>query len=222
MLFTTQAATAEEEAYRYIQNKLRMGHYPPNSRLIADDIATQIGVSRMPVREALRRLAGDGLVILRSNRSCIVAGLTLDELYENFEIRSVLEGLAIRLAMPRIDQDVITELEFLLDRMEFAGSKSGTDWVVQHQEFHNYIVRLSGRPKLIRQIAAQHIIIEPYMRIWFDSIEKPISSRQEHQELINAFKSGDVNLAENVIKEHILETAPLLAEYATPNPRPSA
>ena len=199
MLFTTQAATAEEEAYRYIQNKLRMGHYPPNSRLIADDIATQIGVSRMPVREALRRLAGDGLVI-----------------------RSVLEGLAIRLAMPRIDQDVITELEFLLDRMEFAGSKSGTDWVVQHQEFHNYIVRLSGRPKLIRQIAAQHIIIEPYMRIWFDSIEKPISSRQEHQELINAFKSGDVNLAENVIKEHILETAPLLAEYATPNPRPSA
>ncbi len=63
----------------------------------------------------------DGLVVIRPSRGCIVAGLTLDEIYETFEIRSVLEGLAVRLALPRTDADVIAELERLLDRIGRAG-----------------------------------------------------------------------------------------------------
>src|SRR5688500_7583277 len=96
------AATAEEEAYRHIQQQLRLGRYKPGDRLIPEDIAAEIDMSRMPVREAFRRLAADGLVVLRPNRGCIVAGLNIDELYEVFEMRSVLEGLAARVAMPRI------------------------------------------------------------------------------------------------------------------------
>lgn len=211
------SATAEEEAYRHLQRALRLGRYKPGERLIPEDIAAEIGMSRMPVREAFRRLASDGLVVLRPNRGCIVAGLTVDELYETFEMRSVLEGLAVRLAMPRIDEDELDDLERLLDRMERAGQSGSNDWVVRHQEFHGRICALSQRPKLIHQISGLHAVVEPYMRIWFDHIEKPLSAREEHAALIAALRSGDALHAEQVMRDHILGTAPLLAEFVTPS-----
>ncbi|WP_353646585.1 GntR family transcriptional regulator [Mesorhizobium sp. WSM2239] len=211
------AATAEEEAYRHVQRALRLGRYKPGDRLIPEEIAAEIGMSRMPVREAFRRLASDGLVILRPNRGCVVAGLTVDELYEIFEIRSVLEGLAVRLAMPRIDEEELEDLERLLDRMERAGQSGSSDWVVRHQEFHGRICALSQRPKLIHQISALHAVIEPYMRIWFDYIKKPLSAREEHAAVIAALRSGDAGHAEQVVQDHILGTAPTLAEFVTPS-----
>ncbi|TYC68951.1 GntR family transcriptional regulator [Stappia sp. BW2] len=211
-----KASTAEEEAYLHLQSALRCGRYKPGDRLIPEEIANEIGMSRMPVREAFRRLASDGLVTLRPNRGCVVAGLTVDEIYETFEIRSVLEGLAVRLAMPEMNAETFEELDLLLDRMERSGQSGSSEWVPRHQEFHAYIYRLSGRPKLIRQISALHLVIEPYMRIWFDYVTKPLSARQEHENLIEALKSGDAAHAEEVMREHILGTAPLLTEYASP------
>ncbi|HZG28839.1 DNA-binding transcriptional regulator, GntR family [Ensifer adhaerens] len=213
------ASTAEEEAYLYLHKALRLGQYKAGERLIPEDIAAEIGMSRMPVREAFRRLAADGLVTLRPNRGCVVAGLTLDELNEAFEIRSVLEGLAVRLVAPRLTADHFEELDRLLLRMERAGEAGSSDWVLRHQEFHAYIYSLSGRPKLIRQIATLHVAIEPYMRIWFDYVEKPLSAREEHQNLIDALKSGDCAEAERVMEDHVLGTASLLAEYASPGRR---
>ncbi|QKD00689.1 GntR family transcriptional regulator [Mesorhizobium loti] len=211
------SATAEEEAYRHLQRALRLGRYKPGERLIPEEIAAEIGMSRMPVREAFRRLASDGLVVLRPNRGCVVAGLTVDELYEIFEIRSVLEGLAVRLAMPRIDEEEFEELERLLDRMERAGQSGSSDWVVRHQEFHGRICALSWRPKLIHQISALHVVIEPYMRIWFDDCDKPHSAREEHAAVIAALRSGDELHAEKVMQDHILSTAPMLAEFVSPS-----
>ena len=212
-------STAVEEAYRHILQALRVGRYRARDRLIPEDIAAEIGMSRMPVREALGRLATEGLVLMRPNRGCIVAGLTLDEIHETFEIRSALEGLAVRLAMPHVDADVIDDLEVLLDRMERAGKSGGSDWAIRHQEFHSYICNLSGRPKLIHQIAALHLVIEPYLRIWFDYVKKPLSARDEHQVLIDALRSGDTKRAEVVMQDHVLATVPMLVEYASPSGR---
>jgi len=213
------AATAEEEAYRHLHSALRLGRYRAGDRLIPEEIATELGMSRMPVRDAFRRLAADGLVVIRPNRGCIVAGLTLEEIYETFEIRSVLEGLAVRLAMPRINGEIIAELERLLDRMERAGQSGSGDWVAGHHDFHATIFGLSGRPKLIRQISALHVTIEPYLRIWFDYAEKPLSAREEHGSLIDALRTGDAVFGENAMKAHILETAPVLADFASPGRR---
>ncbi|WP_440983659.1 GntR family transcriptional regulator [Shinella sumterensis] len=209
-------STAEEEAYLYLQRGLRLCRYKPGDRLIPEEIATEIGMSRMPVREAFRRLAAEGLVTLRPNRGCIVTGLTLDEIYETFEIRSVLEGLAVRLAVPKMDADAFLDLERLLDRMERAGQTGSSDWVVRHQEFHALIYTLSDRPNLIRKINALHVVIEPYMRFWFDYVDKPLSAREEHERLIRALATGDALHADQIMQEHILGTAPLLAEFASP------
>ncbi|ESZ02695.1 GntR family transcriptional regulator [Mesorhizobium sp. L2C089B000] len=212
-------ATAEQEAFLHLQSAIRLGRYRAGDRLIPEEIAAEIGMSRMPVREAFQRLAVDGLVVIRPNRGCIVAGLTLNEIYETFEIRSVLEGLAVRLAMPRMNAETIAELERLLARMERSGAAGGADWVTRHQEFHGYICNLSGRPKLIRQIASLHVTIEPYLRIWFDYVEKPLSAAEEHSAVIDSLRGGDAEAAEAVMRRHILDTAPLLAEFASPSRR---
>lgn len=220
--FVAQAAapaTAEQEAYLHLHSAIRFGRYRAGDRLIPEEIAAEIGMSRMPVREAFQRLAAEGLVVIRPNRGCIVAGLTLDEIYETFEIRSVLEGLAVRLAMPRIDGEVIAELERLLVNMERSGRIGSADWVTRHQDFHGVICSLSGRPKLIRQITALHVTIEPYLRIWFDYAEKPLSAEEEHKVVIEALRSGDPDIAETAMRNHILGTAPMLAEFASPKPR---
>jgi DNA-binding GntR family transcriptional regulator len=209
-------ATAEQEAYLHLHSAIRSGRYRAGDRLIPEEIAAEIGMSRMPVREAFQRLAADGLVVIRPNRGCIVAGLSLDETYETFEIRSVLEGLAVRLAMPKIDGEVLAELERILDKMESSGS---SDWVMQHQQFHSQIYSLSGRPKLIRQIAQLHVVIEPYLRIWFDYADKPLSAREEHRVVIEALRSNDPDRAETAMRNHILGTAPMLAEFASRKPR---
>ncbi|MDF2995482.1 MAG: transcriptional regulator [Xanthobacteraceae bacterium] len=212
--------TAEEEAYRHVLAGIRTGRFKAGDRLIPEELAGEIGMSRMPVREAFRRLATEGLVVLRPNRGCMVAGLTVEEMYEVFEIRSVLEGLAVRLAMPRLDAEAFDELERLLERMVRSGTAGG-GWVSRHRELHEYICGFSHRPKLIRQIAALHITIEPYLRIWFDHAEKPLSAEAEHRAIIDALKTGDTAHAERQMAEHILTTAPDLAAFAFGGGRPA-
>jgi DNA-binding GntR family transcriptional regulator len=213
--------SAEQEAYRHVLAAIRTGKFKAGLRLIPEDIASELGMSRMPVREALRRLANEGLVLTRPNRSCIVAGLTVDEIFEIFEIRSVLEGLAVRLAVPRLDSDAFAELDRLLDRMERSG-RGSDDWVTHHREFHEYICSFSRRPKLLRQIASMHVTIEPYLRIWFHHADKPLSAREEHLVIIEALKSGDPAHAERVMAEHIITTAPTLTDFALPARGPSS
>jgi len=206
-------ATAEEEAYRHVLRGIRTGRFKAGARLIPEEIANEIGMSRMPVREAFRRLSTEGLVLIRPNRGCVVAGLTIEEIYEIFEIRSVLEGLAVRLAMPRLDAEVFSELDRLLARMERSGGQGGDDWVTRHREFHEYLCSFSGRPKLIRQIASLHVNIEPYLRIWLHHAEKPLSAEEEHRAIILALQAGDAAFAEAAMEKHVLDTAPALAAF---------
>ena len=205
--------TAEEEAYRHLLRAIRSGRYKPGDRLIPEEIATEIDMSRMPVREAFRRLATEGLVIIRPNRGCIISGLTIPQIYEAFEIRSVLEGLAVRLAMPRIDAAVIRELERQLDTM----NDDPTDWVANHSKFHDYLCGLSGRPKLIRQIRTLHVAIEPYLRIYLHHAKKLRSADAAHRVILKALKTGDAEHAEATMRAHVLGTAPILANFVNAN-----
>lgn len=205
--------TAEEEAYVHILERIRRGEYEPGDRLKAEDVATEIGMSRMPVREAFRRLSAEGLLIMRPNRGVTVRALTLDDIEEIFEMRAVLEGLAVRLAVPRLDERVLADIDELLERMERSRHRDDGEWLTHHRRFHEYVCELSGRPRLLRQIRNLHTALEPYLRVWFINTDHPISAnvQREHQEIINAMRSGDPARAEAVMQEHIRTTAPDLA-----------
>lgn len=217
------AATAEEEAYGYILTRIRRGEYRPGDRLKAEQIATAIGMSRMPVREALRRLATEGLLVMRPNRGAAVAVLAREDVQEIFEMRSVLEGLAVRLATTNVDQAALSNLSLLLDMMERAMETANLEeWLGRHRQFHEYLCSLSQRPRLLHQIASLHTAVEPYVRMWFLHAERPVSVREEHEEIIAAVRSHDADHAETVMKTHISTTAPDLAPYLIPNTRRSS
>lgn len=210
--YDRQPVTAEEEAYSYLLDAICKGQYRTGDRLIAEDIANDIGMSRMPVREAFRRLAAEGLVTLRPNRGAIVSGLNIEEMREVFEMRSTLEGLAIRLAVPKLGERQLARLERLLDEMDDYRDDSA-EWVSRHRVFHEYLCSLAERPRLLRQINALYSVIEPHMRLWLQHVDKPMSAREEHAVILDALRSGDAREAERVLCEHIEGTVPSLLKF---------
>lgn len=206
-----QGSTAEADAYQHIHTAIRLGEYPAGMRLKPEDIATQIGTSRMPVREALRRLETEGLVTIRPNRGVVVAGLDMEAMREVFEMRAVLEGLAVRLAVPRLTPTVLRDLEEQLARMDNL-AESTPDWTGSHRAFHEHLCGIARQPRLLRQIASLNSLVEPYMRDWIKASGRP-GAREHHQTLIDALRSGDPVHSEIVMRRHVLATIDDLARY---------
>ncbi len=204
-------ATAEEEAYRFLLDGIRLGQFKAGDRLVPDEIASQLGMSRMPVREAFRRLATQELLTIRPNRGAVVRGLSHDEAIEVFEMRSVLEAQAATAALNRIGPSEINELERRLDAMDRCAEDLSA-WITEHRDFHLYLCGLSARPRLIAQISALHICIEPHMRLWLQSTYKPRPSRDEHGFIIEALRRKSPELIESVVREHVCSTLETLAK----------
>jgi DNA-binding GntR family transcriptional regulator len=209
----TRLSTAEEEAYCHIIACIRTGRYARNDRLVPETIAAEIGMSRMPVREAFRRLATEGLVVIRPNRGCVVSGLTISEIVEVFQIRSALEGLAVRLAAPQLSDAVFDDLNQLLHRMETSEASDTDRWLEDHYRFHDYVCSLSGSQKLIAQIRTLHVSIEPYLRMYRHHAPKQRSAAEAHKILFDALKTRDAEKAEQAMRDHVLGTTPLLAAF---------
>jgi DNA-binding GntR family transcriptional regulator len=208
------AVTAEEEAYAYVLYRIRMGKYRAGARLIPEEIAAEIDTSRMPVREAFRRLASEGLVVIRPNRGAIVRGLDADEMEEVFCMRGALEGLAAKLALPGIMPAHVAELARLIEVME-SHEQDAHQWVSAHRNFHEYLCQLSGRKRLVAQIAGLHTVVEPHMRLWLQLADKQMTSRDDHTTIIDAIKSGDPMAVEATVREHIEATVPALRQWMT-------
>ena len=204
-------ATAEEEAYRFLLAGIRLGQFKAGDRLVPEEIAAQLGMSRMPVRDAFRRLATQELLTIRPNRGAVVRGLNQDEAVEVFEMRAVLEGLAATVAMNRIGAPEIAELERRLDAMDRCADNI-SDWVTAHRDFHLFLCGFSGRPRLLAQIAALHVAIEPHMRLWLQAAEKPQASREDHGLIIDALRRRRPELVEAVVRDHVCGTIPALSK----------
>jgi DNA-binding GntR family transcriptional regulator len=204
-------ATAEEEAYRFLLTAIRLGQFKAGDRLVPEDIATRLGMSRMPVRDAFRRLATQELLTIRPNRGAIVRGLSQEQVVEVFEMRAVLEALAARVAMAKIGPGEIAELERRLDAMDRCADDI-SEWVTAHRDFHLFLCGLSGRARLVAQIAALHVSIEPHMRLWLQAADKPQASRDDHGLIIDALRRKRPELVEAVVRDHVCETIPALAK----------
>lgn len=215
-LLDSAPATAEEQAYRYLLARIRMGELKPGDRVVPEEVAAEIGMSRMPVRDAFRRLATQELLTIRPNRGAIVRGLDRAEVIEVFEMRAVLEGLAAASALKAIGSAELRELEHRLEMME-ARAGNVSDWIGAHRDFHLYLCGFSGKPRLLAQISALHLTIEPHMRLWLQAAATPLSSREEHGIVIDALKRGRPELVETVVRDHVRATIPdLLALMGAP------
>jgi DNA-binding GntR family transcriptional regulator len=196
--------SAFAEAYRYLQERIRDGRLKSGARIKADEIAQQLGLSRMPVREAIRQLDSEGLVTIRPNRGAVVTTLDPEDVLELFQMRSVLEGLAVRRAVERFDDDAFDELELRFNRLERARGDLD-QWIQKHNDFHDVICVRSGGQRLFAQVQRLRTAIEPYLRIILvqSEMERAIA---EHRELIEIIRRRDPEAAEAVMRDHILST----------------
>lgn len=199
------AVSAEEEAYQHLLHGIRLGTLRPGERLLTEDIAQSIGMSRMPVREALRRLAAEGLITVRPNRGAVVRGLSVKEVDEVFEMRAVLEGLAAGRAARHAKEADVRGLERLLDRMAECESDMG-EWVTLHRQFHETICRIGDSPRLASQISSLHSIVEPLMRVWLENALQPATARTSHADIVAALRANDSKAAEAIMRRHVAGT----------------
>lgn len=195
-------ATAQQEAYAYLRRRILDGELPGGTKLIPDEVAEALRISRMPVREALRQLDADGLVTMRPNRRAVVTSLTALEVEELFEIRTALEVLAVKFAVPALTPDVMAELEALRERMDRA-CDDPQEWVQRHDRFHQAICLASGRKRLAQEVGRIRQAIQPYVLMYmrvYSTVEMP---GHEHAVLLAVLASGDVLGAQKVMREHV-------------------
>jgi DNA-binding GntR family transcriptional regulator len=143
---------------------------------------------------------------MRPNRGAIVTSLTSREVEEIFEIRIALEVLAARFAVPYMTQHAVDELNMLRQRLDSA-RHDPLQWIKRHDELHQFICEIGNRKRLAYELARVRQSVQPYVLMYmrvFETIEMP---GLEHQILIDALASGDSQLAETVMRDHVSRPA---------------
>ena len=194
------------QVYWHLRNQILQGELVGGDRINPAVVGDQLGTSRMPVREALRQLDAEGLVTIRPNRGAIVTTLTAAEVCELFEIRAALEALAARCALPHLTDENFFDLDSIRQRMDRARGQAKL-WVERHNEFHDFIVNLSQRPRLNADIKRIRNAIQPHLLLYIDVYKSTEIPGYEHTIVLDAIRSKNAQLLELCIRDHVMSAA---------------
>jgi len=191
--------------YHRIRATILNGELKPGERLTEEALARELGISRTPVREALRKLEVDKLVSHHPHRGVIVSEVFVDELEDLYEIREYVETIIAKHAARNATPDDIGHLSMLLDKLEAAtSSEEASDY---SEQYNLTIAKLSGCPtiinleKLLRDALAR-ITVSTYLMP-----ERRSTAQTEHREIVAAIAAGDAKLAQKLTKSHIRNAA---------------
>lgn len=193
-----------------LRDAILRGALPAGQPLRQDELAARFGLSRIPVREALRQLEGEGLVTALPHRGATVAALSADELQELCEMRAALETAALRLAIPRLDAAALAEAEGVLRETDRAGDVL-EHWSRNNWRFHAALYRPAGRPRMLALIQQLHDNVERYLRLHGSVARYREQGQAEHRDILGACRRGDADAAAVLLARHIGEVAVLLA-----------
>ncbi len=200
--------TMPEIAYDTIRDAILSGRHAPGQRLVTEDLARELGVSRMPVREALQRLQVSGLVTITPHRGAIVSHLSEAEVAEIFHIRAVLEGLAARLAATKLAPGDHKRLGTLLEEMTRAASANDPEKVlVINRDFHTVIWKAAGAPRLRELLENLYDACQRFRNLSVLLPGRLDQITQEHRRIARALAQGDAAGAEWHANAHYEGTA---------------
>lgn len=200
--------TMQEIVYDEIRDAVLSGRYPPGKRLVADEIAREFGVSRMPVREALQRLQVAGLIAITRHKGAVVSELSEPDIVEIYHIRAVLDGLAARLAAPNLIQADHQALLALLEEMEAAVKADDVETVLAvNRRFHGIIWKAARAPRLQELMENLYDTSQRFRNISVLIPGRLDQITQEHRLIAEALARGDAPAAEQHANEHHEGTA---------------
>ncbi|MGE0801935.1 MAG: GntR family transcriptional regulator [Lautropia sp.] len=206
------ALNAQQTAYVEIRDRILDGTYQGGEWLRTQSVAESLGMSRIPVREALRQLEVEGLVTMRPNRGAVVTELSPDDVSDLFELRAAVEGLAARHAVRHLSDEDLQTLERLRLRLD-AVRTDVKEWMSRHEEFHRFIDRLTKRTRLTEEVARLRASVQPYMLVFNTVQGGPTLRNAEHDAVVAALGTRDPERAETCIKEHVMSAGRDVIEY---------
>jgi len=194
-----------KKVYRILKARIIKGDLKPGEKILEVNIAEQLGVSRTPIREALRELAAEGFVKMIPNQGMAVNNVSIEDIKEVLQIRKLLEGFAASIAAKKINKGEIKKLEKIIEKMNISISKD--DVLVYSDlngEFHNLILNICGNKRLIKICTNLNGSDHRFrIRALRDNSERLKYSLKEHQEIVEALKRKDAEQAERLSKKHI-------------------
>ena len=208
------ARTASSTAAEMIRQAIVDGRLAPGQRLTEERLARELGISRTPVREALKVLQSEGLVDAAPNRSATVRAYEPGDLEDIYQLRALLEGYAARRAAGRLSDEKLLALRASCDR--FAAMSPADDLrevVRENFVFHNTILEAAGSTRLsgmVRQVVELPLVYKSY--VWY-SPEQARISQHYHRQITRALERRDAERAELVMKEHVLEARDVLIAH---------
>jgi len=199
--------TLSEAVVAQLKEEILNGTLRPGRKLQQTELAERFGISRMPVRDALKELEAEGLVTITAGRAATVAKLDLAEFEEVYQIREVLEELAGRLSAPSLSDEDLRQLSDLVERMEAASAAGDLRaWLKLDKEFHNRSYVACERPRLLKLIVSFWNSTHHYRRAYCSLPGKIDRAEDLHRRLFAALGDRDGQLVGSLISEHVQES----------------
>jgi DNA-binding GntR family transcriptional regulator len=188
-----------ERVHDHLLGALLRGDLAPGTFLRQDEVAAELGVSKIPVREALQRLQSDGLVVFETNRGARVRALTADSAAEIFALRRSIEPLLLARSIPRMTVVDLAEVELALTE-----SETGTAPVAESNWWiHAALYRAAGWERGLAIIHRLHAAVGPYVAMYTEQLAGSERSAREHRGLLRAARAGRVDRAVPLLERHL-------------------
>ncbi len=198
-----KSTSLADQVFAKLENDIICGVYPRGEILTELRLVEQLGVSRTPIREALRRLEQERL-IAESGKGSVVLGITEDDLLDIMNIRQRVEGLACYYATENMNAEALKELEAAIDLQEFYFNKNDAERLRQVDDrFHDFIASLSGRNVIRDTLIPLHRKTQRYRKASIEKPERTALMVQEHRSIFEAMAAGNAKEAERLMALHI-------------------
>ncbi len=193
-----------ELVFESLREAIISGSLPPSERLMEIQLAEEMGVSRTPVREAIRKLELEGLVVMIPRKGAYVAGMSIKDIVDVFEIRGALEGLAAELASERVTDEELESMErYLVKISEEIESGDLSKVVETDTDFHTLIYKASRNARLSQIISNLREQIQRFRTTSLSFPGRMKIALEEHRKIVEAISSRDGELARKLAQEHI-------------------
>ncbi|MGX1495245.1 DNA-binding GntR family transcriptional regulator [Labrenzia sp. MBR-25] len=202
---TKARSTRVDNAYERLKTEILSGQLPPGFQAPEPDIATRLGMSRTPVREALIRLEADGLVDLVPRRGAKVLPISRQDICEIYQILAVLEALAAGTACGKASDEALAEINCVLDGADEALEDQDIEaWAICDDRFHRLVARASGNLRLRAEIEGFLDQVYRANLVLLRLNKAPASNAADHRAIVEAIREGKSDAAAEVARVHRL------------------
>lgn len=210
--------TTSEMLAEKIRFAIMSGEFSSGQPLKQDVLASQYGVSKIPVREALYLLQTEGLVTFLNNRGSIVSELSIKEVEEIYTMRVALEEIALARAIPNMKEADFIAAESTLKLIE--ASEDPIEWSTLNWTFHSILYQAANMPKLLQTVSVLHNNVARYLLLYLNTMQKQEHSQEEHWDLLSACRKGRVQQALGILRQHLEDAKKHTINYMNQNKEP--